>query len=81
MGAIVKRFTIKPLLGRDPILMTKITLGLYFFLSASVNFILSYSGSPGWLHLGLTNITIELGDLLYLSKEIWAGILWCIPGH
>jgi len=75
MGAIVERFTIKPLLGRDPILMTKITLGLYFFLSASVNFVLSYTGSPGWLPLGLPNITIEKGGLLYLSKEIWAGIL------
>ena len=75
MGAIVERFTIKPLLGRDPILMTKITLGLYFFLSASVNFVLGYTGSPGWRPLGLPNITIEIWGLLYLSKEIWAAIL------
>ncbi len=74
-GAIVERFTIKPLLGRDPILMTKITLGLYFFLSASVNFVLGYTGAPGWFPLGLPDITVETGDLLYLSEHIWAGIL------
>ena len=27
MGAIIERLTIKPLMGRDPIFMTKVTLG------------------------------------------------------
>jgi len=75
IGSIVERLTIKPLLGRNPILMTKITLGLYFFLSASVNFVLNYTGSPGWRPLGLPDITLELGELLFLSERIWAGIL------
>ena len=75
MGAIIERFTIKPLIGRDPMLMTKVTLGLYFFLSALVNFTLNYAGSPGWQPLGLPNITLEDGGFLYLSERIWAGIL------
>lgn len=75
MGAIIERLTIKPLIGKDPILMTKVTLGLYFFLSASVRFVLNYTGSPGWRPLGLPDITVELGELLYLSERIWAGIL------
>jgi len=74
-GAIIERFTIKPLLGRDPMLMTKVTLGLYFFLSALVNFTLNYSGSPGWQPLGLPDITLEKGGFIYLSERIWAGIL------
>jgi branched-chain amino acid transport system permease protein len=75
MGSIVERLTIKPLIGLDPIFMTKITLGLYFFLSALVQFFLSYFGSPGWLPLGLPDMTLKMGGLLYLSDQIWAGIL------
>jgi branched-chain amino acid transport system permease protein len=75
MGAIVARFTINPLLGKDPILMTKATLGLYLFLGAFLNFSLKYTGSPGWQHLSLPDITLEAGGLLYLSERIWAGIL------
>jgi len=78
MGAIVERFTIKPLLGRDPIQMTKVTLGLYFFLSALINFTLTYSGSPGWQPLSLPHITLEKGGLIFLSERIWAGILTLI---
>jgi branched-chain amino acid transport system permease protein len=74
-GAIVERFTIKPLLGRDPMLMTKVTLGLYFFLSALIHFTLAYSGSPGWQPLGLPDITLEKGGFIFLSERIWAGIL------
>ena len=74
-GAIIERFTIKPLLGRDPILMTKVTLGLFLFLGAFLNFVLNYTGSPGWKPLDLPDITLESGDFLYLSERIWAGIL------
>jgi branched-chain amino acid transport system permease protein len=75
MGAIIERITIKPLLGKNPILMTKVTLGLYLFLTASVRFVLTYAGSPGWRPLGLPDITVEVGELLYLSERIWAGML------
>jgi branched-chain amino acid transport system permease protein len=54
--------------------MTKVTLGLFFFLNALVNFTLNYSGSPGWQPLGLPDITLERGGLIYLSERIWAGI-------
>ncbi len=75
MGALIERITIKPLLGKDPILMTKVTLGLYLFLGAFLNFALKYTGSPGWQPMNLPDITLESGDLLYLSERIWAGIL------
>jgi len=72
-GAIVERFTIKPLLGRSPLSMTIITLGLGFFLRACVQLIFgSHSYS---FFLELPDITQEFGDLLFLSDPIWAGIL------
>ncbi len=75
MGALIERLTIKPLMGRDPMLMTKITLGLYFLLSAALQFILSLTGSPGWIPLGLPEVGVETADLLFLSEQVWAGIL------
>ena len=75
MGALIERLTIRPLMGRDPVLMTKITLGLYFLLNATLQFILSLTGSPGWLPLGLPYVGLETANLLFLSEQVWAGIL------
>jgi branched-chain amino acid transport system permease protein len=73
VGAMVERLTIKPLLGRSPIAMTIVTLGLGFFLRACVQLIWgSYSYS---FFLELPDITLEIGDLLFLTDPIWAGIL------
>ena len=53
--------------------MTIVTLGLYFFLRSCVQFIFgSHSYS---FNLNLPDITMEVGDLLFLSDPIWAGIL------
>ena len=75
IGAIIERVTIKPLLGKDPILMTKLTLGLYLFLNAFLNFSLNYTGSPGWQPLALPDITFESKNIIFLSEQIWSGIL------
>jgi branched-chain amino acid transport system permease protein len=72
-GAMVERVTIKPLLGRSPISMTIVTLGLGFLLRACVQLIWgSHSYS---FFLDLPDITLEIRDLLFLSDPIWAGIL------
>ncbi len=73
MGAIVERFTIKPLLGRPPISMTIVTLGLGFFLRSSVQFI--FGSHTYSFNLDLPDITLETGELLFLSDPIWAAIL------
>ena len=73
VGAIVERFTIKPLLGRPPISMTIVTLGLGFFLRSSVQFI--FGSHTYSFNLDLPDITLEMGDLLFLSDPIWAAIL------
>ena len=73
VGAMVERVTIKPLLGRSPISMTIVTLGLGFLLRSCVQLIWgSHSYS---FFLDLPDITFEMGDLLFLSDPIWAGIL------
>ncbi|MBC8421142.1 MAG: branched-chain amino acid ABC transporter permease, partial [Desulfobacterales bacterium] len=73
VGALVERLTIKPLLGRSPLSMTIVTLGLGFFLRAGVQLIFgSHSYS---FFLELPDITQELGSLLFLSDPIWAGML------
>ena len=72
-GALIERVTIKPLLGRSPISMTIVTLGLAFLLRACVQLIW---GSHAYsFFLDLPDITLEIGDLLFLSDPIWAGIL------
>ncbi|MBI4766348.1 MAG: branched-chain amino acid ABC transporter permease [Deltaproteobacteria bacterium] len=72
-GAIIERLTIKPLLGRSPISMTIVTLGLGFFLRACLQLIFgSHSYS---FFLELPDISFDAGNLLFLSDPIWAGIL------
>lgn len=72
-GAIVERLTIKPLLGRSPIAMTIVTLGLAFFLRAAVQIV--FGSHTYSFFLDLPDITLEIGDLLFLSDPIWAGML------
>lgn len=74
-GTAIEHLTIKPLIGRDSILMTKATLGLYFLLSASLQFVLKYFGSSGWLPLNMPDITFKMNRLFFLSEQIWAGLL------
>lgn len=72
VGALIEWITIKPLLGRPPISMTMITLGLWFFMRACVQLIWgSHSYS---FFLELPDITQEYGGLFFMSDPIWAGI-------
>lgn len=73
VGALVERLTIKPLLGRSPISMTMITLGLAFLLRASVQLV--FGSHTYSFFLDLPDITVEVGNLIFLSDPIWAGIL------
>ena len=71
-GGIIEWFTIKPLLGRSPLSMTMITLGLWFFLRAVVQLVF---GSHSYaFFMELPDITFEFADFFYLSDPIWAGM-------
>ncbi|MDY6850975.1 MAG: branched-chain amino acid ABC transporter permease, partial [Thermodesulfobacteriota bacterium] len=71
-GAIIERFTIKPLIGQNPLSMTMITLGLSFFLRACVQLI--FGAESFSFFLELPDITFEVGEFLFLSDPIWAGM-------
>ena len=73
VGAFVERLTIKPLLGRSPISMTIVTLGLGFLLRASAQLVFGSHTFP--FSLDLPDITVEAGEFFFLSDPIWAGIL------
>jgi len=72
-GALIERLTIKPLLGRSPISMTIVTLGLGFFLRACLQLI--FGSHTYSFFLNLPDISLEAGNFLFLSDPIWAGIL------
>jgi branched-chain amino acid transport system permease protein len=72
-GAIVERVTIKPLMGRPALAMTIVTLGLSNILAGGLQ---STAGSnPYSFSLGLPDLTVELGLLIYPSPQVWAGLL------
>jgi branched-chain amino acid transport system permease protein len=73
VGAIVERFAIKPLLGRAPISMVMVSLGLSFFLRACVQLI--WGSTTYSFFLNLPDITLESEAFFFLSDPIWAGIL------
>jgi branched-chain amino acid transport system permease protein len=73
LGGLVERLTIKPLLGRNPISMTIVTLGLASVLRSTVQLVFGAHTYP--FELRLPNITVEIGDMLFLSEALWAGIL------
>lgn len=73
IGAMIERMTIKPLLGRSPLSMTIVTIGLWFFLRACNQLIWGSHSYPFFLNL--PDITLEVGDFLFLSDPIWAGAL------
>lgn len=73
VGGFIEWFAIKPLLGRNPLSMTIVTLGLAFFLRACVQLI--WGSHTYSFFLDLPDITVETGGFLFLSDPIWAGLL------
>jgi branched-chain amino acid transport system permease protein len=73
VGALIERLTIKPLLGRSPISMTIVTLGLASVLRSVVQLVFGAHTYP--FELRLPDITLELGTILFISEALWAGIL------
>lgn len=72
-GAIVERTFIKPLMGRPALVMTIVTLGLSNILAGGLQ--ATVGSNPYSFTLGLPDLTVELGPLIYPSPQVWAGIL------
>jgi len=73
VGGLIERLTIKPLLGRNPISMTIVTLGLANVLRSLVQLVFGAHTYP--FELRLPDIKLEIGDLLFLSEALWAAML------
>lgn len=73
VGGLIERLTIHPLLGRNPISMTIVTLGLASVLRAGVQLVFGAHAYP--FELRLPDIGVEIGEILFLSEAVWAGIL------
>lgn len=73
VGGLLERLTIRPLLGRNPISMTIATLGLASVLRSTIQLVFGAYTYP--FELRLPDITLEIGDALFLSEALWAGIL------
>jgi len=73
VGGIIEWFSIRPLLGRSPLSMTMVTLGLAMVLRAVIQFIWGSHSYPFFLEL--PDITFERGEFLFISDPIWAGML------
>ncbi len=73
VGGLIERLTIKPLLGRSPIAMTIVTLGLASVLRSLVQFVFGANTYP--FELRLPDIRLEIGEMLFLSEALWAGII------
>ncbi|MCP4757278.1 MAG: branched-chain amino acid ABC transporter permease [Proteobacteria bacterium] len=72
VGGVVEWLSIRPLLGRSPLSMTMVTLGMSFLLRSVVQFIW---GSESYsFFLELPDITVETEELLFISDPIWAGM-------
>lgn len=72
-GALVERTTIKPLMGRPALSMTIITLGLSNILAGGLQ--ATAGSTPYHFSLGLPPLVLDLGDVMFPSPRLWAGII------
>jgi len=72
-GFVINRIVIQPLMGREPLSITLVTIGLSTFLVGLYQ--LTFGSHPASLEFDLPNLTFELGGLFFSSTQVWSGIL------
>lgn len=71
-GAIIEKIVIQPLMGRDPLSTTLVTIGLSIFLVGL--FQITIGSTPLSLDIKLPMLMLEIGDLFLTSEQIWSVI-------
>jgi len=71
-GGIIEKIVIQPLMGRDPLSSTLVTIGLSIFLVGLYSVTLGTMPVP--LEVNLPDLTIIAGDLFFTSEQIWSCI-------
>ena len=71
-GAIIEKIVIQPLMGRDPLSTTLVTIGLSSFLVGL--FQITIGSTPISLEIKLPMLMLEIGDLFLTSEQVWSVI-------
>ncbi|MDY6881200.1 MAG: branched-chain amino acid ABC transporter permease [Desulfatiglans sp.] len=68
-GVVIEKIVIQPLMGRDPLSTTLVTIGLSIFLVGL--FQITFGSHPEPLELKLPDLTCSFGNLFFTSEQIW----------
>ncbi len=71
-GMIIEKIVIQPLMGRDPLSTTLVTIGLSSFLVGL--FQITIGSTPISLEIKLPVLMLEIGDLFLTSEQVWSMI-------
>jgi branched-chain amino acid transport system permease protein len=71
-GFIIEKIVIQPLMGREPLSTTLVTIGLSTFLVGFYQ--ITFGSHPVSLEVNLPNLNLTMGELFFSSTQIWSSI-------
>ena len=71
-SGFIEKIVIEPLMGRDPLSITLVTIGLSTFLVGL--FQMTLGSHPVPIDIQLPSLMFEIGDLFFTSEQIWSAI-------
>jgi branched-chain amino acid transport system permease protein len=69
-GVIIEKIVIEPLMGRDPLSITLVTVGVSIFLAGFYQ--LTFGTQYASLEVNLPNLAFEKGKLFFSSHQMWS---------
>ena len=75
-GLVIERIVIQPLMGRDPLSTTLVTVGLSTFLIGFYNLVIG--SHPLSVEVDLPDLSLAVGELFFSSIQVWTGIFTLI---
>lgn len=72
-SAIVEKLIIDRLIGREPLSITLVTVGISSILVGSL--IICFGANPEVIELTLPDLTFEFAGALFISTQVWNGII------
>ena len=71
-GGFIEKIVIEPLMGREPLAITLVTIGLSTFLVGL--FQMTLGSHPVSIDIRLPLLMLEIGGLFFTSEQIWSAI-------
>lgn len=72
-AGLVQKLVIDRLIGRDPLSITLVTIGISTVLIGLL--LVFFGANPEIIDLPLPDLTFDLGDALFISTQLWNGII------